>query len=83
VALLQFRDEFCGKYFPSAKTNRAKDNIAVKYRLPVIRIGNSLLIDEDEGIEQIKTFARTWSGKSRRLRHKPALLKEAQELGSD
>jgi hypothetical protein len=58
MPLIPYHDQFCPPRFPKAASPRARQKIAVKYQLPIIRIGRSTLIDEEAGDERIRQFAR-------------------------
>jgi hypothetical protein len=53
-----FYDAYCPARFPAARTKRAKQNIAKKYRLPVIHIGHAALIDPVAGDNRLRELAR-------------------------
>jgi len=52
MPLIPYHDQFCPPRFPKAASPRARQKIAVKYQLPIIRIGRSTLIDEEAGDER-------------------------------
>jgi hypothetical protein len=55
--LVDYYDDYCPPRFPKARGRRAKQIIAQRYRLPIIRIGNSTLIDEAVADERLCEFA--------------------------
>lgn len=55
--LVDYYDHYAPSRFPTARTKRAKQIVAQRYRLPIIRIGNSTLIDEALGDARLSEFA--------------------------
>jgi hypothetical protein len=46
MPLIPYHTEYCPPRFPQARTIRARQKIAKKYRLPIVRVGRATLIDE-------------------------------------
>jgi hypothetical protein len=46
MPLILYHTEYCPPRFPQARTIRARQKIAKKYRLPIVRVGRATLIDE-------------------------------------
>jgi hypothetical protein len=55
--LQEFYQVYCPPRFPSAKTRRAKQALARRLRLPVIRAGNTSLIDPIAGDDRLRQIA--------------------------
>lgn len=55
--LEEFYNTYAPKRFPTAKTKRAKQNVAKKIKLPLIRVGNSTLIDPRMGDNRLRELA--------------------------
>jgi hypothetical protein len=67
MELIQYH-AFCAARFPKATTPRARQKLAHRYRLPIIRIGRSTLIDEAAGDARLQEFALYRDAPSRRGR---------------
>jgi len=57
AGLVDFYREYAPSRVPSAKSRRAQQNIAKRYRLPIIKIGNSVLIDPEAGDARLRELA--------------------------
>jgi hypothetical protein len=55
--LVDFHDVWCPTRLPKAKTRRAQQHAIVKLRLPVIRAGHSVLIDDEAGDARLRERA--------------------------
>jgi hypothetical protein len=55
--LVEFYTEYLPSRVPTARSKRAKQNIARKYRLPVAYIGNTALIDPQAGDARLAEHA--------------------------
>jgi hypothetical protein len=81
MALISYHTEYCGSRFPGARTKRARQKIAIKYRLPVVRVGNATLIDPEAADAHLaKEFARFRDAVPRRGR-KPRVQPSAGSPG--
>jgi hypothetical protein len=56
-ALELFYTEYAPSRFPAAKTKRAQQSLAKKLRMPLIRAGNSVLIDPVAGDARLRELA--------------------------
>lgn len=57
-ALELFYTEYAPSRFPAAKTKRAQQSLAKKLRMPLIRAGNSVLIDPVAGDARLRELAK-------------------------
>jgi hypothetical protein len=55
--LEDFYDAYCPPRFPQARSRRAKQSIAKKYRLPIIRVGHAALICPRAGDARLRELA--------------------------
>lgn len=65
--LVDFHREWCPERIKTAKTRRAQQIIAKRYRLPLIRIGNSVLIDAEAGDDRLRELALHQEPERRRV----------------
>jgi hypothetical protein len=49
LMIVDFHAVFCPTRLPRAKTRRAQQKVAKQYRLPIARIGHSVVIDDVAG----------------------------------
>jgi hypothetical protein len=55
--LIDFHDVWCATRLPKAKTRRAQQHAITKLRLPVIRAGHSVMIDDEAGDARLRELA--------------------------
>jgi hypothetical protein len=55
--LEDFYSVYAPRMFPAARTRRGKQNLAKKLRLPLIRAGNTTLIDPSAGDARLRELA--------------------------
>jgi hypothetical protein len=68
--LEDYYGSYCPRRIPTAKSRRSKQIAAKKFRLPVIKIGNTTLIDPQAGDDRLREFARG-APEPRRRRGRP------------
>src|SRR5436190_17791859 len=56
--LEEFYHGYAPRRFPTAKTKRAEQNIAKQLKLPLIRCGNTMLIDPRMGDDTLRKLAQ-------------------------
>ena len=57
MPLILYYEEYAPKRFPKARTKRARQNIAKKLKLRLIRAGNSTLIDDEMADDDLRRLA--------------------------
>jgi hypothetical protein len=68
MALISFHETYCPPRFPQARSIRARQKIAKKYRLPIVRVGRATLIDEAEADARLQELALYRDAPARRGR---------------
>jgi hypothetical protein len=66
MALVDYHEKYAPSRFPTAKKRRAQQVIAKRYRLKLIRIGNSVLIDEEVADDDLRKLALNQEPEARR-----------------
>ena len=75
--IVDYYEDWCTSRIPSAKTRRAKQLAAKRYRLPIIRLGNSTVIDDEAGDARLREMALFQDTPQRRGRPRALNLKSA------
>jgi hypothetical protein len=68
MSIVLYHEDYCARRFPRATTARARQKLAVRHRLPVIRAGRATLIDEAAGDARLLELALHQDAPSRRGR---------------
>jgi hypothetical protein len=72
--LVDFFLIYCPPRFPAARSRRAKQVIAKKYRLPTVRIGWATLIDPKMGDDRLRELAQRPEREESPRRGRPRLI---------
>jgi hypothetical protein len=70
-APISFYDQYLPSRVPTAKTKRAKQVVARKYRLPVFRLGNTAMIFPKAGDARLAEIAEQQTQPTQRRRGRP------------
>jgi hypothetical protein len=73
--LVDFYAVFCPQRFPSAKTRRAKQNLAKKLKLPLIRAGQNTLVDPRMADDRLRELALYQEREEPPRRGRPRLIR--------
>ena len=56
--LEEYFESYAPKRFPTAKKRRTKQLVAQRFKLPLIRVGNTVLVDPEMADDQLRKFAK-------------------------
>ena len=65
--LVDYYSDYAPKRFPRAKSRRTQQDLAKRYRLPLIRVGYNVLIDPIAGDNRLRELAKHQEPEQRRL----------------